>query len=165
MKLSFLIIGVILLFGFFGCLGGEKESSTNGNGTVDSDTTDSGSNLEEQTQEPAIQKSSLDNLNEKYASNEISKEDYIFYSLQALYEPSSLPSEYSGEQVVGYDISDEIMLAIENWDSLSPEYQSKISEWIALPEISDAEPVLLSGKASFSGGGTKTYKLEAIIRG
>jgi len=61
----------------------------------------------------------LDNIETAYSSQKISKEDYIVLSLQAIYDPSSVPSQYAGADLGKYEPTAEAMQAIDGWDSLS----------------------------------------------
>lgn len=90
---------------------------------------------------PPPKPTSLDNLREAYEAGKMGKEDYITNSVLAIYEPQFLPSQYVGAPLERYDVSDELMLAIENWESLSPEQQAKIQPY--LPSMPKGEVVEL----------------------
>lgn len=82
---------------------------------------------------PEPPQTSLDKVQEAYEQKKISKEEYVVLSIQAAFEPSSLPSQYSGATESGrYGPSRELMIAYENWDSFSQESKNKISQYLFL---------------------------------
>lgn len=147
-----LVASAMLLLG---CAGNAPQGSQQtAGGTPQTGGTQGASPAQQQTfSDPEIQKiydaassvpakpTSLDNLADAYEAGKMSKADYITNSILAIYEPSSLPSQYSGAPLEGYDVSDELMLAIENWESLSPEQKSKIEPY--LPSMPEGEVVEL----------------------
>jgi|GEM_PF-3386460 hypothetical protein len=161
-KKIFIVLIVFGLFVSFGCIGGEQ--------TVKEQNIPSGATAKvaQETVKPELPKTSLDKINDAYEQGKISKPDYIFYSMEALYEPNALPQGYAGVQITNYDTTDEIMLAIENWDSLSKEQKEKIEKWIALPDVTGAEEIELKEYGThktplfFSGGDPELLKVEAI---
>ncbi|VVC03567.1 Uncharacterised protein [Candidatus Burarchaeum australiense] len=92
---------------------------------------------------PEPPETSLDKIQEAYDSQKISKEDYIVLSLQASFDPTSVPAEYAGAagpELGSYHASRDVMLAVANWDSLSDASKNKIKGWIFLtPEEVQAE--------------------------
>ncbi len=146
------IIGILI----FGCTAQKTDDKT---------TSATNSNTLEKNEIEKTFKTSLNKLDDEYVGGNLSKEEYIFYSLQAIYEPAELPSKYAGVPIVEYDVSDEIMRAMENWDSLSKEHKQKILEWTAIPDVSNAQTVSLMGKHASLSGGTlqtsQTYTADA----
>ncbi|NYZ78473.1 hypothetical protein H0N96_03665 [Candidatus Micrarchaeota archaeon] len=190
---GFLFFGIALFAAalLFGCLGGGSASpSAAPSGTmatppanaagVKFNFKDSELNaLYEASQTPQAPKTSFDNLREAYDAQKISKEDFIVYSLQAALSPAELPSQYSGAALVDYDVSNEIMMAVENWDSLSPEAKAKIEPLILLPgeeKLPDSfktlqavqtaarknEELSFAGELDFAGEQYETFYLQAI---
>jgi len=161
-KQVLIILIVFGLFISFGCIGGEQknEQSNAPSGTT--------AKVGQETVKPELPKNSLDKLNDAYSKGKINKPDYIFYSMEALYEPNNLPEEYRGIAITNYDATDEIMLAIENWDSLSQTQKEKIEKWIALPDITGAEEMRLKEYGThttpllFSGEDPEILTVEAI---
>jgi hypothetical protein len=102
--------------------------------------------------QPAPAQTSLDKIQESYSAKKISKEDYIVLTIQAAFEPSAVPSQYAGAADSGhYGPSRELMMAYENWDTLSQESKDKISKYLFLtPEEEQAES---AGAIPISAGG------------
>ena len=83
---------------------------------------------------PEPPKTTLENVKSAFYSGKLSKADYVVLLFQSIYEPESIPAEYKGEPLDGYDISRDWMLAIETWGALSEEQKVKILPWISLPD-------------------------------
>ena len=77
-----------------------------------------------------------------------------------------MPAEYSGSSIQGFDLTDEVMLAIENWDSLSIDSKEKIKNWVFLPEAkSNAEKKFLELKEKNLNAGNIIRDLAKEING
>lgn len=155
-----LILGIILLAG---CIGGQNKTPEK----IENLPNESISKSQDM-KKFEIPKTPLDKLNYDYKDGKIDKKDYIFYSLEALYDPKNIPKEYEGAPITNYDATDEIMLAIENWDSLPQNYKEKIETWIALPDITNSKKLDLKAERSysktilFSGESMEVLTVEAI---
>jgi len=100
---------------------------------------------------PEPPETSLDKIQDAFDSQKISKEDYIVLSLQASFEPESVPAQYAGAagaELARYDASREVMLAVENWDSLSSASKEKIGKWIFLSDEEAQAEAQSSGSTS-----------------
>ncbi len=125
--------------------------------------------------QPEPKATTTDKLDEAFLKKEISLEEYALYSLQVFFEPSEVPSEYAGEQPVVEDLTDELMLAYENWDSFSQETKDKMRDWVfgrdeaGVTEIdiekavlNSASKISFSGRKAFFAPGWNLYSLQAI---
>ncbi|MFH0836044.1 MAG: hypothetical protein V1834_02665, partial [Candidatus Micrarchaeota archaeon] len=135
-KRGLLVIGsALLLFALLaGCLGGGGPSEETGatpstapitGGGVDTGgltTTKTGLTFTDpemqEIYEAALQPDPLpattDKISDAFEKNAITQEQYILYTLQVYYEPGEVPAEYAGEKPETDDLTDEVMLAIEN---------------------------------------------------
>jgi len=94
---------------------------------------------------PQLPKTTLENVKSAFYSGELSRADYVVLLFRSIYEPESIPAEYRGEPLDGYDISRDWMLAIETWGELSESQKERILPWISLPDGS--VPKVASGYA------------------
>jgi hypothetical protein len=77
-------------------------------------------------------KTSIAKLAEAFDSGKIPQADYAVFSMQAIYTPQSLPSQYSGAALEGYDDSRDTMLLLDSWDMLTTQQKEQMAPLIRL---------------------------------
>jgi hypothetical protein len=150
---SLIIVAMLLA----GCTGGPQEKPS---------TPQQNSLTQAKTYVDPLPRTALDIIDAEYTEGKLTKKEFIFYSLQAIYEPANLPQQYRGVPLKGFDIADEIMIAYENWDILTPQQQQTITKWIDDPEVNTKQVIDLMGEKRRTArldGDTVTYTIYRMV--
>jgi len=77
-------------------------------------------------------------IEEDFADEKITLEEYLLYSAAAHFDKGSLPSEYEGEDIPPHDYSMIVQMISENFDALSPFAQNTLRQYILTPDNPDS---------------------------